>query len=150
MPHRPVTRSLAPRTRRSVGQLHSRAPRPMSRAADTIGALLTIDERRVGARAVLSVIGEVDISTAADLLAAIQTAGTRAFDIWVDLTDTTFMDPSGLHAMAEARARLAEASRRLVLICPEGPVLRVLTLTGLDRIFEIHASRSAANHVTTS
>ena len=109
------------------------------------GALLAIDEHRVGRRAVLSVVGEVDISTAAHLRAACESAATRAFEIWVDLSGTTFMDASGLHAIARVRARLADANIRLVLICPDGPVLRVLELTGLDRIFEIHASRSDAN-----
>ena len=108
--------------------------------------LLTIDERRVGRRAVLAVIGEVDISTAAELRAAIATAAAQAFEIWVDLTETTFMDSSGLQALAEGRARLLDAGLRFTLICPEGPVMRVLTLTGLDRIFEIHASRSEAHY----
>jgi anti-anti-sigma factor len=111
---------------------------------------LTIGEQRVGRRAVLSVAGEVDISTAGDLQSAIEMAGTRAFEIWLDLSATTFMDSSGIHVLTECRARLAEANRRLVLVCPEGPVHRVLTLTGFDRILEIHASRSAANYATTA
>jgi anti-anti-sigma factor len=112
-------------------------------------ANVAIYERQVGRRAVLSVVGEVDIITAARLRAAVDTAASRAFEIWVDLTETTFMDSSGLHALSEARARLTE-SFRLVLICPEGPILRVLTLTGFDRVFDIHASRSAANYATAS
>ena len=106
---------------------------------------LTIIEHHVGRRAVVAVAGEVDIQTAADLQTAIATASNRALEIWVDLTDTTFMDSSGLHALVSARAHLIEAGRRLVLICPQGRVLRVLTLTGLDRLFEIHATRGAAN-----
>jgi anti-sigma B factor antagonist len=113
-------------------------------------ALLAIAEHRVGRRAVLSVAGEVDISTAADLRTAIETAGTRAFEVWVDLSETTFMDSSGLHAMAHARARLADANIRLALICTDGPVLRVLKLSGFDRIFEIHPSRSDANHAASA
>jgi anti-sigma B factor antagonist len=109
----------------------------------TSEALLTIHEQRVGRRAVLSVAGEVDMTTAPDLQAAIEAAGTRAFEVWVDLSDTTFMDSSGLHAISEARSRVVGAGVRLVLVCPDGPVLRVLTLTGLDRLFEIHAGRHA-------
>lgn len=112
-------------------------------AADLGAAPLTIAEQSVGRRAVLSVSGEVDLSTAAELQAAIENAGTRAFEVWLDLSETTFMDSSGLHALVRARAR--QANLRLALICPDGPVLRVLTLTGLDRTFEIHASRSEAN-----
>jgi anti-sigma B factor antagonist len=114
-------------------------------AADISGAV-SIAEHRVGHRAVLSVAGEVDICTADDLRAAIETAAARVFEIWVDLSETTFMDSSGLHALAQARTRLADANLRLALICPDGPVLRVLKLTGFDRLFEIHASRSEANY----
>jgi len=106
---------------------------------------LTIIEHHVGRRAVVAVAGEVDMQTAPDLRTAIETASSRALEIWVDLTDTTFMDSSGLHALAAARAHLTDAGRRLVLICPQGRVLRVLTLTGLDQLFEIHATRGAAN-----
>jgi len=120
----------------------SRAP------ADINEALFAIREDRVGGRAVLSVTGEVDLSNAADLRVAIESAASRAFELWLDLSGVTFMDSSGLHAMAEARGRLIEANRRLTLICPEGPVLRILALTGYDRIFEIYVSRSAANHAT--
>jgi anti-sigma B factor antagonist len=112
--------------------------------ADLGVAPLIIAEQSVGRRAVLSVAGEVDISTAADLQAAIENAATRAFEIWLDLSETTFMDSSGIHALVQARAR--QANLRLALICPDGPVLRVLRLTGLDRTFEIHASRSEANY----
>jgi anti-sigma B factor antagonist len=124
----------------------ARAPTRAEDPADIAGALLTIAEHRVGRRAVLSVAGEVDMSTAADLRAAIETAATRAFEVWVDLSETTFMDSSGLHAMAQARARLADANIRLTLICADGPVLRVVKLAGFDRIFEIHASRADANY----
>ena len=60
------------------------------------------------------------------------------------------MDSSGLHAMAQARAGLADADIRLALICTDGPVLRVLKLAGFDRIFEIHPSRSDANHAASA
>jgi anti-sigma B factor antagonist len=120
----------------------------MERPADINGTLLTISEERVGRRAVLSVAGEVDINSATELRTAIESAATGAFEIWLDLSALTFMDSSGLHAMSEARLRLTEANIRLTVICPEGPVLRVLALTGFDRIFEVHPSRSAANHAT--
>jgi anti-sigma B factor antagonist len=143
-----VARSQAPPTERSAGGKHASASRAtrMNALADIAGPQFTIGEHQVGRRAVLVVAGEVDMCTAANLRMAIEAAGTRAFEVWVDLTDTTFMDSSGLHAMAEARAQLLQSNRRLALICPQGPVLRVLTLTGLDQIFETYASRRAANY----
>jgi anti-anti-sigma factor len=109
----------------------------------------TIDQALVGRRTVLAVAGEIDINTTGALQEAIESAASRAFEIWLDLTATTFMDSSGIHAIATARTRLTDANRRLVVICPDGPVLRVLTLTGFDGVLEIHPSRSAAHDATS-
>jgi anti-anti-sigma factor len=114
--------------------------------AANVANLVTIGEECVGRRVVLSVDGELDISNAAELRAAIENARSRAFEIWLDLSATTFMDSSALHAMAQARDRLSRANVVIALICPDGPVLRLLRLTGFDRIFDIHVSRTAANH----
>jgi anti-sigma B factor antagonist len=118
--------------------------------AELTEAPLRIDEAVVGRRVVLSVAGEIDICTAEAMRRAIESAAGRAFEIWLDLTATTFMDSTGIHAIATARVRLADANRRLVLICPPGPVLRVITLTGLDQLLEIHPSRSAARERRSS
>jgi anti-sigma B factor antagonist len=125
---------------------------PLERAhpagAKRAAQLLTIGEQCVGRRVVLSVGGELDISNAAELREAIENAGSRAFEIWLDLSATTFMDSSALHAVARARDRLSRANVGIALICPDGPVLRLLELTGVNRIFAIHVSRTAANHAT--
>jgi anti-sigma B factor antagonist len=142
MTHAAAARSPGPSRRVPLGDS------PVPAEAGTAREQLAIIEHHVGRRAVLAIAGEVDIQTAGDLQTAIETARSRALEIWVDLSDTTFMDSSGLHALVQSRARLIEASRRLVLICPQGPVLRVLTLTGLDQLFEIYATRGAANHGT--
>ena len=109
--------------------------------------LLSIDEHRVGRRAVLTAVGEVDISSAADLQRALEIArDAGAAEIWLDLTRTTFMDCKGLRALFDLHASLHAANRRLVVICPAGPVLRLLVLTGVDRELEIHPSRTAAQY----
>jgi anti-anti-sigma factor len=138
--------SRAPSSRSVATPKQPRLAPATNRPADIRAALLTIVEHHVGRRAVLSAIGEVDVSTAADLRAAIDRAAARAFEIWIDLTQTTFMDSTGLHTLTEAASRLADSNLRLSVICPEGSVLRVLRLTRLDRILEIHATRSDANY----
>ena len=119
------------------------ASTPALAQAQATGTPFTVDESLVGRRAVLSVAGEIDVATAPALHAAIESAAGRAFELWLDLTATTFMDSTGIHAVATARARLADAGRRLVIICPNGPVRRVFTLTGVDRHLEIHPHRGA-------
>ena len=106
---------------------------------------LTIEEQRAGWRAVITAVGEVDISSAADLQRALETARDGgAEEIWLDLTRTTFMDCSGLHAVLDLRASWDDANRRMVVVCPAGPVLRLLVLTGVARELEIHPTRTAA------
>jgi len=119
------------------------ALRPHLRALAGVAAF-AVDERRVGGRAVLSVAGEVDVNTAARLRAAIENAGATASEVWLDFTETTFMDSSGVHAVVDTRCRLAAADCRLMLICPEGPVRRILRLTRVDETLEIHPGRGAA------
>ncbi len=58
------------------------------------------------------------------------------------------MDSTGLRLLLEVRARLHEAKRRLLLICPAGPVLRLLVLAGVNRQLEIHPTRSAAQQAS--
>jgi anti-anti-sigma factor len=54
------------------------------------------------------------------------------------------MDCGGLRAVLKLRAALHDANRRLVVVCPPGPVLRLLVVTGVDRELEIHPTRTGA------
>ena len=47
-------------------------------------------------------------------------------DVVLDLRGTVFIDSVGLHVLLSAYRRLARASRRLSVVCDEGPVRRVL------------------------
>ena len=106
---------------------------------------LAIDGRRAGRRVVVTAVGEVDISNADQLRRALESArDTRAPEIWLDLTATTFCDCRGVRTVLDLRAGLIEGKRRLVLICPPGPVRRLLVLTGADRELEIHSTAAAA------
>lgn len=66
-----------------------------------------------------------------------------AAEIWLDLGAVEFMDSTGITAIVDARSVLD--SRRFALICPPGPVRRVLDIAGVERAIPIHASRSAAH-----
>jgi anti-sigma B factor antagonist len=89
--------------------------------------------------------GEVDISTAPrfkeDLLALIEGGAHR---IVVDLTEVIFIDSTALGVLIGGVRRLHERDGRLVLVAATRPVLRALTLTGLDRVFTICPTREQA------
>ena len=63
----------------------------------------------------------------------------RVRSLTLDLGGVTFIDSTGLAAMLNALRRLTRAGRCLMLVCPDGPVLRILRLTRLDSTFSVHA-----------
>ena len=83
---------------------------------------LTIDARVEGDWDVVVVRGEVDLYTSPTL------------------RDVGFMDSSGLGVLVGGLRRSRERGGELALVCGEGSVMRVLSMTGLDRVFPIHGS----------
>jgi anti-sigma B factor antagonist len=102
---------------------------------------LTIDARVEGDWDVVVVRGEVDLYTSPTLRAAIERSLDRgARRVLVDLRDVGFMDSSGLGVLVGGLRRSRERGGELALVCGEGSVMRVLSMTGLDRVFPIHGS----------
>lgn len=93
----------------------------------------------------VTVAGEVDVSTAAILEGAIDAAVRASRGAFViDLTDVEFLDSSGINVLMRARSLLGREDRAIVLVCPPGPVLRVLEVLGIDGLFATFASPAAA------
>ena len=68
------------------------------------GALkLELDRR--GNAAVIYASGEIDLATAPELEAVLARAIRRSAMVRLDLSEVTFMDSSGIHALHDARAR---------------------------------------------
>lgn len=87
----------------------------------------------------LAVDGEVDLSTAPTLRVRIeQLIHDGARRLVVSLEDVGFMDSSGLSALVAGYKRMQESEGELSLVCRDRSVLRVFTVTGLDRVFAIH------------
>ena len=96
---------------------------------------LTVEPAVAGSRTVLAVTGEVDIATAPHLRAAVDAAFMDgADDVCVDLTDTTFMDSSGVHALVDASREAVRLGRELTIVCPPGPVARVIEIAGVEEL----------------
>ena len=90
----------------------------------------------------VTVRGEVELASAADLTAALDEAIRRTSGPFVvDLSTVGFLDSTGIGCLVRARALLGADDRTLVLICPPGSTRRVLDLTGLDELVAIYASR---------
>jgi anti-sigma B factor antagonist len=94
---------------------------------------------------VLDVEGEIDLSTAPTLRNRIdQLVHDGARRLVVNLERVGFMDSSGLSALVSSMKRMQEADGELALVCAQDSILKVFTVTGLDRVFAIHGSVAEA------
>jgi anti-sigma B factor antagonist len=106
---------------------------------------MTIDVAERSGSHIVTVTGEIDISTAPELrrrLAALVDAGAE----WVviDLDAVDFLDSTALSILIGAQRRLERERCHLGLVATRPPVLRVLEVTGLSRYFTVHDSLDAA------
>lgn len=96
-------------------------------------------------RGLVTLRGEVDIYTAPrfkeSLLELLEAGVSR---VVVDLSEVTFIDSTALGVLIGGVRRLHDRDGRMALVVTSRPVERVLTVTGLDRVFAIHATRDAA------
>jgi anti-anti-sigma factor len=98
---------------------------------------------------VIRVRGEVDISNARRLLAAIEDALTNETPtLTLDLTDTTYLDSAGVQILFVLAERLKDRRHRLRLVVPESsPVRAVLELTGLPKLVQMETDPTAAEAI---
>ncbi|MCW5253633.1 STAS domain-containing protein [Streptomyces sp. SHP 1-2] len=82
--------------------------------------------------------GEFDLDGTALLADALAVPGDEgAADTVLDLSDVAFADSAFLHTLLAARAAHRDAGRRLVLAGTPPPVLRLLELTDVTRVFTL-------------
>lgn len=94
-----------------------------------------------GETLVLNLRGSMDIATSPTVRAAL----TEAIDgganhLIVDLTRLDFLDSTGLGVLIGAHRRTAENNGSLRLIVNEGPISRLLNITGLVAVFAVYRS----------
>jgi anti-anti-sigma factor len=93
----------------------------------------------IGRRAVVMLPAEIDISNdglISDTLLAVLNRGVSM--LVADMTGTTFCACAGVGALARAHQR-AVANRAEVRVAATAPiVLRILELTGADRLISVH------------
>ncbi|WP_166677717.1 STAS domain-containing protein [Amycolatopsis arida] len=92
-----------------------------------------------GGAVVLGVRGEVDLCTSPllrdGLLAHLRQASVP---LVIDLTDVSFFAAAGLTVLVTARQAAVTAGIGLCVVANSRPVLLPLTITGLDRVLDIH------------
>lgn len=92
---------------------------------------------------VVSVSGEVDVATAPELDEKLATVAASP-RVVVDLSGVTFLDSSGLGVLIKALRRVKETDGSLILVITESRILKVFTITGLDKVLTIVPTVDAA------
>jgi anti-sigma B factor antagonist len=106
---------------------------------------LDYEVRRVAEFPVLCVSGEIDIYTAPLFKQAVVNLVSEGNkDVIIDLSQVTFMDSSGFGTLLGATKRLRPMGGGLHLASPNSTIQRMLRLTRLDSIMQIHESTEAA------
>ncbi len=86
----------------------------------------------------LTVVGELDSSTAPSLHAAVDSAlADRVRTLTVDLDGVTFLDSAGLCVLARAHRRAAEDGVLLRVVASTRAVIRPLQITGLYDVLAV-------------
>lgn len=127
-------------------KLIRRAPSGQKQPLDgtTRPSELEVSTRRVRDATVLELAGELDARTVEELAAPLEQAVDDAeADLVVDLSKTRFIDSAGLHVLLNALRRATRQSQKFVVICPPGPVLKVLELSRLVETLAVVPSYKA-------
>jgi len=99
---------------------------------------------------VISVRGELDLSTAPELEPPLEEAiATGDATVLIDLSECEFIDSTGIALIVRAWQRLdssadGEGSGKVVICSNNDQVRRVLEITGLELSIPIHETRDAA------
>ncbi len=89
---------------------------------------------------IVSVTGELDIATAEQAYSYIsEVIDGRPAPVTVDLSGLTFCDASGLGALTRIARHARQKGRQLMLTSARPSLLKIMRITGLDRVFpELH------------
>jgi anti-sigma B factor antagonist len=103
------------------------------------------DEKLDELRHLVAVSGEVDLFTAPEFkqrVTELIEAGTP--QLVIDLTQTTFLDSTGLGVLIGAVKRLRSRDGELVIVNTDETIAKTFEITGLDQIFTIRSTRDQA------
>ncbi|HEX8052406.1 MAG TPA: STAS domain-containing protein [Thermoleophilaceae bacterium] len=105
-----------------------------------------IDDESIDAEThVIELGGEVDLYTAPEFKERlVQVIEDGKKQLVVDLSKATFIDSTTLGVLVGGVKRLRPSGGSLALVCTDQNITKIFEITGLDRVFPIHASREEA------
>lgn len=108
--------------------------------AEGVSVQFDVDRTRWGDTSVVAVRGELDISTAPQLVEAfdgVATDGTPS--VVLDLTSAEFIDSTACRVISQAAKRFRSDDGSFSIVCPNDNwnVYRVLEFVGLTQVFDV-------------
>ena len=105
---------------------------------------MSLDINHVGAVAVLSLSGDIDLQHAPKVRKGLLDAVGERRDVVVDLARVSYIDSSGIACLVEAFQTARRNGTGFALAGVSPAALRVLELARLDKVFTIHPSVDTA------
>jgi anti-sigma B factor antagonist len=109
--------------------------------------LLTVEADDNAEAVLVRVRGEIDMGTAPILRRGLDDATARrtaARPVVLDLSGVGFLASAGLALLVEFHQGLTEQGTALRVVSSDGPALRAIQVSSLDKVLEIYASADAA------
>jgi len=106
---------------------------------------LSVAIRSEGSRTVVAVSGEIDVYTAPKLREhLIDLVASGQYQLIVDLEAVDFLDSTGLGVLVGGLKRVRSHDGSLHLVCSQDRILKIFRITGLTKVFPIHANMDEA------
>ncbi len=112
---------------------------PVRMPNDELNIMLTAEND--GETLVFALNGTLDLATAPTVRAALLDAIDKSnHNLIVDLSQLEFLDSTGLGVLIGAHRRTAEHNGTFRLVISDGPISRLLNITGLIAVFSVYRS----------
>jgi anti-anti-sigma factor len=106
----------------------------------------SLDVRTEDDIVIARLVGEIDLSNARSIGSLVAGAVPNdAAGVVLDLSETTYLDSSGVHLVFNLAERLSDRQQRLVLVVPEASrIRRVLDLVNVEATVPVERTLEAA------
>ncbi len=106
---------------------------------------LSLETRHEGGSTFIEVGGEIDVYTAPKLRDKItELVGNGNYHLVIDMERVDFLDSTGLGVLVGGLKKVRAHDGSMQLICNQERLLKIFRITGLAKVFTIHASQADA------
>ena len=106
---------------------------------------LSLETREAEGRTIVAVGGEIDVYTAhrlRDRISELVAAGNHR--LVIDMEKVDFLDSTGLGVLVGGLKKVRAHDGSMELVCSQDRLLKIFRITGLAKVFTIHASEADA------